>query len=84
MKTERFYFIDRLRFMAVIVLIFFHSALIFAAESNFPIKNNELSMLMEELVFFFHGWRLALLFFISGVGTSIALQFRNNSTYLKE
>lgn len=84
MKTERLYFIDRLRFMAVIVLIFFHSALIFAAESNFPIKNNELSMLMEELVFFFHGWRLALLFFISGVGTSIALQFRNNSTYLKE
>ncbi len=84
METERLYFIDRLRLFAVIVLIIFHSALIFAAESNFPIKNNELSALMEELVFFVHGWRLALLFFISGVGTSIALQFRNNSTYLKE
>lgn len=84
METERLYFIDRLRFLAVIVLILFHSALIFAAESNFPIKNNELSALLEELVFFVHGWRLALLFFISGVGTSIALQFRNNSTYLKE
>ena len=84
METERLYFIDRLRFFAVIVLIFFHSALIFAAESNFPIKNNELSAVLEELVFFVHGWRLALLFFISGVGTSIVLQFRGNSIFIKE
>jgi glucan biosynthesis protein C len=84
METQRLYFIDRLRFLAVIVLIFFHSALIFAAQSNFPIKNNELSALIEEFVFFIHGWRLGLLFFISGVGTSFALQFRNNSDYIKE
>ena len=84
METERLYFIDRLRFFAVIVLIFFHSALIFAAESNFPIKNNELDGLLEELVFFIHGWRLALLFFISGVGTSIALQFKGNAVFIKE
>lgn len=84
MEKDRLYYIDRLRFMAVIVLLFFHSGLIFAAQSNFPIKNEELSVLIEEAVFFIHGWRLALLFFISGAGTSIALQFRNNSTYIKE
>ncbi len=84
MERERLYFLDWLRFFAVIVLIFFHSSLIFSSETNFPIKNNELSALLEEFVFFVHGWRLGLLFFISGVGTSIVLQFRHRSTYLKE
>lgn len=81
---ERLYFIDRLRFIAIVILIFFHSALIFASESNFHVKNKELSGVIEEFIYFLHGWRLALLFFISGVGTSIALQFRNKRQYIKE
>ncbi len=84
MERERLYFIDRLRYLAVIVLIFFHSGLIFAAQSNFHIKNDELSVAAEEITYFFHSWRLALLFFISGVGTSLALKFRSKGTYIRE
>ena len=84
MAGERLYFIDRLRFGAVILLIFFHTALIFSAESNFHIKNSELSRILEEFTFFVNGWRIALLFFISGVGTSIALRFRTRSHYIRE
>lgn len=84
MQQERLFFIDWLRFIAVIILIFFHTGLIFASQSNFHIKNNELSPLIEHFISFIHGWRLSLLFFISGVGTSIALGFRSKSTYIKE
>lgn len=84
MKTERLYFLDWLRILAVLMLIFFHTGLIFSAQTNFHIKNQELSGAMEEILFFVHEWRLTLLFFISGVGTSFALGFRSKSMYMKE
>ncbi len=84
MASQRLWFLDRLRFWAVIILILFHTALIFSAESNFPIKNLELSGWLDEIIFFFHGWRLALLFFISGVGTNFMVKIYSERRYVKE
>jgi hypothetical protein len=82
--NERLYYIDRLRFIAVIILIFYHSGLVFAYLSNYPIKNNELSVAMEHITFFFHNWRLSLLFFISGIGTAVLIKKRGTAAFAGE
>jgi hypothetical protein len=69
--------------IAILILHFYHSAAIFTLP-HFMIKNNELSPLLGEINQFFHEWRLALLFFVSGAGTAFALGFRNAGTYVAE
>jgi peptidoglycan/LPS O-acetylase OafA/YrhL len=66
MSPQRHSYLDWLRIMAIIGVLFFHSAMPFAAESEWHIKNKETSSLFLEFNFFLSRFRMPLLFFISG------------------
>jgi hypothetical protein len=65
--TTHLFFVDWLRVFALGVLWWYHSGLIFSEKTGFHIKNNEPILYLDHFLFFFHEWRLALLFFVSGV-----------------
>ncbi|MGQ7868751.1 acyltransferase family protein [Sunxiuqinia sp. sy24] len=77
-QHERLYYIDWLRVLAFGLLFIFHSARFFD-DYGWHVKNDEHSMLANILVGFTHGWRMHLIFFISGVGTYFALKSRNGA-----
>lgn len=81
---KRRYDLDWLRIIAILLLHFFHTGMIFVAEWGWHIKNSDTSYIFLEWMFFLSRWRMALLFFISGVGTSYALGFRSAGGYVKE
>lgn len=70
---ERRYDLDWLRVFAIILLHFFHSAMPFVVEWGWHIKNPQVSNLLMECNFFLSRWRMPLLFFISGIGTTYVL-----------
>jgi peptidoglycan/LPS O-acetylase OafA/YrhL len=83
-STERRHDLDWLRVIAILLLLYFHTAMIFAAEWGWHIKNAETSALLLEFNFFLSRWRMALLFVISGIGTSYALRRRTAGEYVGE
>jgi peptidoglycan/LPS O-acetylase OafA/YrhL len=76
--------LDWLRVIAILLLLFFHSAMPFVAEWGWHLKNAETSHLLLELNYFLSRWRMALLFLISGVGTAYALGTRGAGQFLRE
>ncbi|MFX1442449.1 MAG: acyltransferase family protein [Promethearchaeota archaeon] len=83
-KPERRNDIDAIRVFAVILLIYFHTAMIFNIWSGFHIQNNELSVGMALFVFFIYMWHMPLFFFLAGMSTFYSLHFRTDKQYLKE
>jgi len=81
---ERRHDIDWLRVIAIILVLYFHTAMIFAAEWGWHIKNNELSYIWLEFNDWLSRFRMPLLFFISGYGSYLALRKRTSGRYLKE
>jgi len=81
---ERRHDIDWLRVIAIILVLYFHTAMIFTEEWDWHIKNNELSYLWLEFNFWLSRFRMPLLFFISGYGSYLALRKRTSLKYLKE
>ena len=79
-QKERIYYLDWLRILAFGILILFHCWQPF---NNFEwlIKSDTKSLVADILTVFFHTWRLYLIFFISGIGTWIALN-SNGSSFL--
>ncbi|WP_167619480.1 acyltransferase family protein [Maribellus sediminis] len=77
-NNERLYYLDWLRVLAFGLLFIFHSARFFD-DYGWHLKNEEHSMLANILVGFTHGWRMHLIFFISGVGTYFALKSRKGA-----
>lgn len=77
-QKERIYYLDWLRIVAFGILILFHCWQPF---SNFDwlIKSESKSIVADILTVFFHTWRLYLIFFISGVGTGIALNSKGKA-----
>ncbi|MFC2152935.1 acyltransferase family protein [Bacteroidota bacterium] len=75
-NKERLYYIDWLRVLAFGLLFVFHAARFF---DIYPwhLKNAAHSEFVNIFVGFTHGWRMHLIFFISGVGTFFALKSRN-------
>jgi glucan biosynthesis protein C len=80
---NRLYFIDYIRVLAFLLLIFFHSAMPFV-NYNWEVKNEQKSELLMSFVLWFHQWRLPLLFFISGVGIYFSLKTRNILKFILE
>jgi len=76
-NTQRLYYLDWLRVLAFGLLFVFHATRFF---DHFPwhVKNDEHSIIASFIVGFIHGWRMHLIFFISGVGTFFALRSRKN------
>jgi len=77
-QNSRLYYIDWLRILAFGLLFFFHSWRPFDHYS-WNIKNSDQSAIFDLLTFFTHGWRMDLIFLISGVGTWFALNSSKSS-----
>jgi glucans biosynthesis protein C len=81
---ERRHDLDWLRVIAIVLLLYFHTGMIFTAEWGWHIKNPETSHLVLEINYFLSRWRMALLFLISGIGTHYALRRRTAGEYAGE
>lgn len=81
--TPRLYYLDWLRVIAFSLLIPYHAGLIFV-DWGFHIQNNQLTEDLKLPMLFVNQWRLPLLFFISGVGTRLALNRRTPGEYIRD
>ena len=84
MITSRRYDLDWLRIIAFTILVYFHAAITFFPGGLPLIQNDETSLLLTWFVSFSHQFRLALLFFISGVGIAFARRRRSNTEFVAE
>jgi glucan biosynthesis protein C len=77
-NTERLYYLDWLRVLAFGLLFIFHSWRPFD-QLPFHIKNEEQSFIFDLLTFFTHGWRMSLIFLVSGADTFLAMRSRKGA-----
>ncbi|MBZ5857427.1 acyltransferase family protein [Flavihumibacter profundi] len=82
-QRDRQHYIDWIRVLAFILLIIFHSSMPFVPY-GWEVKNAQTSQALMNLIWWFHQWRLPLLFFISGVGVYFSLQRRPVPVFLWE
>jgi glucan biosynthesis protein C len=84
MITSRRYDLDWLRVIAFFVLIYFHAAIFFIPGGLPMIQNQDVSTGLEIFVSISTQFRLALLFFISGVGVAFARRHRSTGEFILE
>jgi glucans biosynthesis protein C len=82
-QLQRRYDIDWLRILAVLLLIFFHAAMIFGA-FGWYVQNNVFNSGLTFFVYFVHQWHMPLFFLLSGAGTYFFLNFKTWQQYLVE
>ena len=78
--NQRLYYLDWLRVAAFAVLILFHSWQPFT-NFHWLIKSDQRTLVADVFTVFFHTWRLHLIFFVSGVGTWMAMRSRGRSFF---
>ena len=76
--------IDALRVYALLLLIIFHTAMLFAYGTPYFIQNADLSIEMLIFVFVINIFLMPLFFLLAGMSTSYSLNFRTGTEYLKE
>ncbi len=76
--------IDALRVLATILIIYFHTAMLFSLYTGYFIQNEELSLEMFFFIMFVDLFHMPLFFFLAGMSTSYSLNFRTGTEYLKE
>jgi glucans biosynthesis protein C len=81
--TERRHDLDWLRFIAIVILLFFHTGMIFN-KWGFHIKNTETTHSFGYWMVLLHFCRMPLLLFISGAGTYMALAKRTSGQFAGE
>ena len=86
MKPQRQYNFDWLRVLVIINMIPFHSAWMMTFVEGFSNVPQDVfsAHVMRLYVAFFSCWHMPLLFFMSGVGTCLALTFRSTGEYVRE
>lgn len=82
--TPRYFYVDWLRVVAFAILIAFHSAVAFFPDQKWLIESPQGSQLLSDIMDQPGAWRLALLFFISGMGTYFAFARKDEISFLKE
>jgi glucans biosynthesis protein C len=82
-RPERRHDIDWLRVLAILLLHAFHTGMAFNTW-GWHIKNPEPITAIELPMAFLHTWRMPLLFFISGIGTVLALRSRSLAGFVGE
>jgi glucan biosynthesis protein C len=80
--TQRQTYLDWLRIISILGVLFFHSAMPFVAEDGWHIKNAQTSNLMMESNHFLHLFRMPLLFFISGTVSYYMMQRRSTLNFI--
>ncbi|GAB3259441.1 hypothetical protein GCM10027347_23070 [Larkinella harenae] len=81
--SARRYDLDWLRVFAIILLLFYHTGMIYVSW-GFHIQSQDTSPLFEDIMRWLHRWRMPLLFFISGAGTYYALGRKTSRAYASE
>ncbi|WP_329318747.1 MULTISPECIES: acyltransferase family protein [unclassified Streptomyces] len=76
--------LDAIRMLVVIGLVFFHSALVFATDDDFYVKNAETTEAVLIIAGFGVVWAMPLLFLISGLGAWHSLQRRGAGGFAAE
>ncbi|QIQ01533.1 acyltransferase family protein [Streptomyces liangshanensis] len=76
--------LDAIRTLVVIGLVFFHSALVFATDDNFYVKNTETTGTIMIIAGFGVVWAMPLLFLISGLGAWHSLRRRGAGGFAGE
>lgn len=79
----RRYDLDWLRLIAISILLFYHTGMIFCSW-GFHIKNSETSKVFDFWMVWLHPWRMPMLLFISGAGTYMALGKRTKKQFVGE
>ena len=80
--TQRQSYLDWLRILSILGVLFFHSAMPYVADDGWHIKNQETSNLMMESNHFLHLFRMPLLFFISGTVSYYMMQRRSTLSFI--
>jgi glucans biosynthesis protein C len=75
--------LDWLRLIAIIILLFFHTGMLFNPW-EWHIKNGDTSESFRYWMIWLHFWRMPLLLFISGAGTYLAMRKRTPGQYAGE
>lgn len=83
LKNERLYYLDWLRVFAVMLLIPFHTGMIFV-NWDFHIKNDVTSTGLTIINAFIDNWHMPLFFLLAGASTWFALKKRPPAAYIKE
>src|SRR5688572_28753269 len=81
--SERRNDLDWLRFIAIVILLFFHTGMVFN-QWGFHIKNTEIDKTFGFWMVWLHFWRMPLLLFISGAGTYMAMGKRTPGQFAGE
>ena len=75
--------LDWLRTLAILSVVLYHAAQVFSGDA--PVGNaGDLSALLGEFCFFFHQWRMPLVFCVAGVAAGMTLQRRSGAAFLVE
>jgi hypothetical protein len=82
--TERLYYVDWLRVIAFAILIAYHSSVAFFPDMKWLISSPQGSETLSLVMMYPRAWRLALLFFVSGLGTWFVFRSSTGLDFLKE
>lgn len=82
-NPERRYDLDWLRFIAIVILLFFHTGMWFNTW-GWHVKNSETTVSFQYWMIWSHYFRMPLLLFISGAGTYMALAKRTPGQFRVE
>ncbi|EKF20080.1 acyltransferase family protein [Nitratireductor pacificus] len=83
MQRQRLYYIDFLRVSAFLLLIAYHASVAFFPDMKWLIEAPEGSATLSLLMKHPRAWRLALLFFVSGMGTWFVFRRVSGYAFLK-
>ncbi|MCB0476471.1 MAG: acyltransferase family protein, partial [Flavobacteriaceae bacterium] len=74
---NRYYYIDFLRVIAILMMFIFHVNMIFVVENDWHIKDVSSSNVLMELNYWMSAFRMPLLFLVSGFVSAILLEKMN-------
>lgn len=82
MEKSRYYYIDFLRVIAIVMMFVFHVNMIFVAENDWHIKDASSSNVLMELNYWMSSFRMPLLFLVSGFVSAILLEKMNQKSFV--
>lgn len=81
---ERRHDIDWLRVLGVLLLIPFHTGIIFAPSDSISYVKDQPNAWLSNVTWFMHQWHMPLLFLVSGAATWFSLGSRAGGEYIRE